>query len=131
MTAHPFHYDMPSQRISDSEIVVQKVCLKMIAKLFPDTRVAAVPNAGKRSRWEQGRAKAEGMSKGFPDLILVGGAGLRIIHPVVAFVELKAKAAMTPEQKDWLLFLVDCGHNCGVFRSDETLAAKMKDWGFR
>lgn len=128
--AYPYHYDMPSQRISDSEIVVQKQCLDMIAKLFPHTRVAAVPNGQKRTRWQQQRAKAEGMSRGFPDLILVGGPG----HPLmakVAFIELKAKAAMTDEQKDWLQFLMACGHNCGVFRSDRTLEAKLREWGFR
>jgi hypothetical protein len=132
---YTFHYDMPSQRVSDSEIVVQKQCLDMIAKLFPHTRVAAVPNGQKRTRWQQQQAKREGMSKGFPDLILTGSkfptSDRSDLFPVVAFVELKAKAAMTPEQKDWLLFLMDCGHNCGVFRSDRTLEAKMRSWGFQ
>lgn len=134
---YPFHYDMPSQRISDSEIVVQKQCLAMIAKLFPKTRVASVPNGQKRTRWQGQRAKAEGMSKGFPDLVLVGSyrrpihSELDAVGPLTAFVEIKAKAPMTDEQKDWLLFLMDCGHNCGVFRSDSTLEAKLRLWGFR
>jgi hypothetical protein len=133
---YPFHYDMPRLRISDSEIVVQKQCLDMIARLFPRTRVAAVPNGQKRTRWQQMQAKREGMSAGFPDLILVGpsckdGNYNPPFQPVTAFVELKAQAPMTQEQKDWLLFLMDCGHNCGVFRSDVTLEAKMREWGFR
>jgi hypothetical protein len=135
MDKYPFHYDMPSQRIADSEIAVQKQCLDMIAKLFPHTRVAAVPNGQKRTRWQQQQAKREGMSAGFPDLIITGsrrssnsnmGAG-----PLSAYIEIKANAPMTQEQKDWLMFLMDCGHNCGVFRSDVTLEAKMREWGFR
>jgi hypothetical protein len=131
--AYQFHYDMPSRRISDSEIVVQKQCLDMIAKLFPNTRVAAIPNGQKRTPWQAQRAKAEGMSKGFCDLILVGRSWEEPYQhkALVAFVEIKAKESMTPEQKDWLLFLMDCGHNCGVFRSDRTLEAKMRSWGFQ
>ena len=139
--AYPFHYDMPSQRISDSEIVVQKQCLAMIAKLFPKSRVASIPNGQKRSRWQAQRAKAEGMSKGFCDLVLVGSHPVSMlnnngsydssVYPLAAFIEIKAKAPMTPEQKDWLLFLMDCGHHCGVFRSDATLEQKLREWGFR
>jgi hypothetical protein len=131
---YPFHYDMPSQRISDSEIVVQKQCLDMIAKLFPNTRVAAVPNGQKRTRWQAMQAKREGMSAGFPDLIITGRAlrkGWSTPLPISAYIECKANAPMTAEQKDWLMFLMDCGHNCGVFRSDLTLEAKMREWGFR
>jgi hypothetical protein len=114
---YTFHYDMPSQRVSDSEIVVQKQCLDMIAKLFPHTRVAAVPNGQKRTRWQQQQAKREGMSKGFPDLILTGSK-----FPT------SDRSDLFP---DWLMFMMECGHNCGVFRSDRTLEAKMREWGFR
>jgi hypothetical protein len=98
---------MPSVRIADSEIVVQKQCLDMIAKLFPHTRVAAVPNGQKRTRWQQQQAKREGMSAGFPDLIIVSDQQIMStpFKPVSAFVEIKAKAPMTEEQKDWLMFL--------------------------
>ena len=143
---HPFHYDMPAVRISDSEIVVQKQCLDMIAKLFPNTRVAAVPNGGKRTRWQQQQAKREGVSAGFPDLVLVGDRWAPmlsatppefpkptayVLRPVVAFPEIKAKASLTAEQTDWLTFMAECGHHCGVFRSDRTLEEAMRKWGFR
>jgi hypothetical protein len=144
MAEYPFHYDMPSVRISDSEIVVQKQCLAMIARLFPHTRVAAVPNGSKRTIWQQQQAKREGVSAGFPDLILVGsnkvfhapwGSSVNELEvtpaPLVAFPEIKAKAPMSTEQKEWLVFMMECGHNCGVFRSDVTLEAAMRKWGFR
>ena len=136
---YPFHYDMPAVRISDSEIAVQKQCLDMIAKLFPNTRVAAVPNGQKRTRWQQQQAKREGISAGFPDLILVGRRVVlatipgrpTITQPLSAYVEIKANAPLTIEQKVWLSDLYDMGHYCGVFRSDRTLEAKMREWGFR
>jgi hypothetical protein len=123
---HPFHYDMPRVRISDSEIVIQKACRDMIAKVFPKTRVAAVPNGQKRTRWQQQQAKREGVSAGFPDLILVGDR-----PGLVAFPEIKAKAVMSEEQREWLVFMCVSGHNCGVFRNPETLMFKMREWGFR
>lgn len=140
MADYPFHYDMPAVRISDSEIAVQKQCLDMIAKLFPNTRVAAVPNGQKRTRWQQMQAKREGMSKGFLDLVVIGEKWVRIgsgeqsflvVRPAVAFVEIKAAGTLTAEQRDWLDFLVVAGHHCGVFRSDRTLEVKLREWGFR
>jgi hypothetical protein len=129
MSGHslPFHYDMPRVRISDSEIVIQKACRDMIAKVFPKTRVAAVPN-GTNIRSMAGRMKArrEGLSAGFPDLILVGDR-----PGLVAFPEIKAKAVMSEEQREWLVFMCVSGHNCGVFRNPETLMLKMREWGFR
>lgn len=131
--SYPFHYDMPKVRISDSEIVVQKACLDMIAKVFPKTRVAAVPNGARLvTHAARRKAKTEGMSAGFPDLILVGQSAMNpISRPLVAFPEIKALAAMTEEQKDWLVFMCLAGHNCGVFRSPETLMFKMREWGFQ
>lgn len=139
---YPFHYDMPKVRISDSEIVIQKACRDMIARVFPKTKVAAVPN-GTHIRSMAGRMKAkrEGLSAGFPDLILVGPErGVQVPHPagwteqripLVAFPEIKALTPLTDEQKEWLMFLMECGHNCGVFRSPETLMFKMREWGFQ
>ena len=132
---YPFHYDMPSVRIADSEIAVQKACLDMIARVFPNTRVAAVPNGQKRTRWQQQQAKREGISAGFPDLIIVSrtpdfGSGVTGL-PIVAFPEIKANAPLTIEQKVWLSDLYDMGHFCGVFRNDKTLELKMREWGFR
>jgi len=128
---HPFHYDMPSVRISDSEIVVQKACRDMIAKVFRNTRVAAVPNGQKRTRWQQSQAKREGLSAGFPDLVIVGSLERLYPAPLVAFVEIKANSPLTTEQKDWLTFMAVAGHHCGVFRSPDTLMDAMRAWGFR
>src|SRR6476646_11108789 len=114
--SYPFHYDLPRVRTCDSEIAIQKDCLNMIARVFPKTRVAAVPNGARLvTHHARRKAKIEGMSAGFPDIILVGMGGHPIQRPLVAFPEMKAKAPMTQEQKDWLMFMMECGHNCGVF----------------
>ena len=130
---YPFHYDPPKVRISDSEIVVQQICLASIAKMFPRTRcrVAAVPNGSKRTRWQQQQAKKEGVSAGFPDLVIVGKIERLYPAPLVAFPEIKALAPLTEEQREWLTFMTECGHFCGVFRSDQTLCDKLREWGFR
>lgn len=124
---YPFHYDMPKVRVCDSEIAIQKACRDMIARVFPKTRVAAVPN-GTHIRSMAGRMKAkrEGLSAGFPDLIVLGH-----VPNLVAFPEIKALAPMSDEQKEWLVWMCLAGHNCGVFRSPETLMFKMREWGFR
>ena len=128
---YPFHYDMPKVRTCDSEIAIQKACRDMIARVFPKTRVAAVPN-GTHIRSMAGRMKAkrEGLSAGFPDLILVGNHVIGHA-PIVAFPEIKANAPLSEEQKDWLVFMALGGHRCGVFRSHETLMFKMREWGFQ
>jgi hypothetical protein len=135
MADYPFHYDPPKVRISDAEIVVQKACLRMIPIFFPRSRAAAVPNGQKRTRWQQQRAKAEGMAAGFTDMLVIGPAGITeglFTQPGrTAFIEVKALAPLTPEQRDWLDFLHACGHHCGVFRSDRTLELKLREWGFQ
>lgn len=132
MPEYPFHYDPPRVRISDSEIVVQKTMLRSIATMFRHTRVAAVPNGQKRTRWQAQRAKAEGMSAGFPDLVITGRGSINNVwQPLVAFCETKALTALTPEQREWLDFLHNNGHHVGVFRSDQTLCDKLREWGFR
>jgi hypothetical protein len=125
MPDYSFHYDPPKVRISDSEIVIQKACLRSIAVMLPGCRAAAIPNGQKRTVWQAARAKAEGMSAGFPDLVVVGMAQR------TAYCEIKATSQLTLEQRAWLNFLHECGHFCGVFRSDQTLVDKLREWGFR
>jgi hypothetical protein len=119
-----YHYDLPS--VADegaSEIAIQKSCRDRVARQFPGCVVVAVPNAGKRSRWAAGRVRAEGLSKGFPDMMVLAPGR-------IAFVEVKAKGALDAEQHDWLEALHGWGHPCGVFRSQDSLAAKLTEWGF-
>jgi hypothetical protein len=133
MPDYSFHYDPPKVRISDSEIVVQKTMLRTIAICLPGSIAFAVPNAAKRSRWAAAHAKREGLLKGAPDLVVMGPSNMSLgeFAPLSAFIEVKAKSSLTPEQLAFHEAAIKMGHYCGVFRSDQTLIDKLKEWGFR
>lgn len=124
----PYPYDMPRVAPAGaSELLIQRLCRDAVAKVF-GAESWAIPNAGKRTRWAAGRAKAEGMKTGAPDLLIVGrgrNAGR------VAFVEIKAKGTVSEEQHALLSDLVREGHDCGVFRSPDTLVDAMRGWGWK
>ncbi|WP_198094335.1 VRR-NUC domain-containing protein [Novosphingopyxis sp. YJ-S2-01] len=105
---------------------IQASCKKRVEASF-DAIMVAVPNGGKRSRWAAAQAKREGMRKGFPDTVIIGGLRNR---GKVAFVEFKASSSLSTEQRDLLTTLHEAGHQCGVFRSQDTLADKLVDWGW-
>jgi hypothetical protein len=132
MADYPFHYDPPKLRISDSEIVVQKTMLRTVAIVFRQTIAFAVPNAAKRSQWAAAHAKREGMLKGAADLVITSPGNVdNEYYPLVAFIEAKATTSLTPEQLAFLNAMHKMGHYCGVFRSDQTLVDKLKEWGFQ
>jgi hypothetical protein len=120
-----FHYDLPAVADPGDELAIQ-VRLKARCKMLaPTMRLVAVPNGGKRTAFAAGRAKAEGLSKGFCDLIAMGPGGQ------VAFLEIKQKSgSLSVEQTDWLNWLHNQGFNCGVFRSVQTAVDALIVWGF-
>jgi hypothetical protein len=70
-------------------------------KKYPELiSLAAIPNGGHRHKAVAGKLKAEGVSAGFPDIILTcprhGYHGL--------FIEMKVRKGgrVSPEQKEWL-----------------------------
>ena len=81
-------------------------------------RIFAIPNGGWRSRATAARLKAEGVSKGVPDLF---------IPALNLWVEMKRSkdGRLSPDQKDWLKYLeTECGHATLVCYGAED--AKMK-----
>lgn len=117
-----FPYEAASARSHDDEHKLQVAVLGRLARVAPDIRVIAVPNAGKRSAYSAHRAKAEGLAKGFPDIhpIWAGGS---------AYIELKAKANLSPEQHVWLNRLHAMGHPCAVLRSPDSVVAFLRSLG--
>lgn len=105
-----------------SEISIQAAIVKSLPLLLP-CMVAAVPNGTYiASKAGRGKAKQEGLSTGYPDLIIDGcgpNAGK------VFRAEIKAAKPVTPAQFDKLNDLTTAGHQCGVFRSLPTLAAHL------
>ena len=126
--SYPFHYDPPSIAPDRArEIVIQAACKLKVEAEF-EARFVAVPNgtytASHRAR---AGAKREGVSKGFPDAIIVGTGRNR---GRTAFAEFKAKGAMSPWQLAWLTALHEDGHDCGLFRSEQTLADWLRQRGW-
>jgi hypothetical protein len=82
----------------------------------------AIPNAGKRTKWERGRLLAEGMKAGVPDVCLP----VRTRYFGALWIEHKTKTGvLSPEQKVWHGLLKSCGHNVIVSRSFEESRAAV------
>jgi len=60
----------------------------------------ATPNGGLRNKVVAGKLKAEGVSKGFPDLTIFLPTG-------ILYIEMKRKkgSSISPEQKAWIEYL--------------------------
>lgn len=131
--AAPWHFDEPhvardAYGRKVSEISIQAAIVTSLPLIVP-CMVAAVPNgtfiASKAGR---GKAKREGLSTGYPDLIIDG------IGPNAGKVfraEIKAGKPVTIAQFDKLNELTAAGHMCGVFRSLSTLAAHLMANGWK
>jgi len=120
-----YHYDPPSLAPrSASEIVIQASCRKRVERTFR-ARMVAVPNGTFiASMAGRGKAQREGLSKGFPDCIIIGegpNAGK------IAFAEIKAAGSLSVEQDGWLTTLTMNGHQAGCFRSQDTLAQFLSE----
>ena len=81
----------------------------------PAVDIVAVPNAGRRTKWEVAKRKREGMKAGALDLFCTWQGG------GVAFLEFK-NGTEDPDdnQRDRLNLYTRQGHNCGVFRQAGT-----------
>lgn len=70
----------------------------------PAVSIVAVPNAGRRTRWEARQRVREGMAKGFPDVLCFWKG------PGVAAIEFKApKGRLSIDQVEWIQRLSDMG----------------------
>jgi hypothetical protein len=125
---YPFHYDMPRVAPQNaSEVAIQASCKMRVETQF-GAMFIAIPNGGKRGFHGQRLIKQEGVKKGAPDAIIIG---LRPNDGKVVFAEFKAGTSLSKEQYILLDDLSRAGHCCGVFRSQDTLAAKMTEWGWK
>lgn len=120
-----FHIDPPAAADPGDEAGIQVRLRSRLRTYAPQIKLIAVPNAGKRSAWEANARKAEGMAKGFCDLIALAPGGR------VAFLELKAKkGTLSREQHETLNWLTLAGFNCGCFNSVESAMRALREWGF-
>jgi len=126
--SYPFHYDMPKVAPDNaSEVSIQASCKMRVESAF-QAMFVAVPNGGKRGWFGQAQVKREGIKKGFPDAIIVGHGPNK---GRVAFAEIKARGSLSLEQQAILEHLQRNGHQVGLFRSQDTLDAKLREWGWK
>lgn len=102
-----------------SEHAEQVTFVQWFRRQHPGVRIFAIPNGGARSDVVGGKLKAEGVSKGVPDLY-VPEWGL--------WIEMKRTkgGALSPEQKDWIAYLKGIGHTVIVGRGAEDAIANVK-----
>jgi hypothetical protein len=113
----------PKDKLAQDEDARQAEFLRLLPYVAPSLLVWAVPNAGRRTRWEAAKRKREGMRKGALDLTITWNHGS-------AYAEFKDGRDMpTEDQRDVLNRLYRQGHRCGVFRTAECLFAHLHEWG--
>lgn len=109
----PWHID-PRDNDPRDEDARQQAFLRDARIICPGVDIFAVPNAGRRSRWEVAKRKREGMRAGVLDLVAESRGG-------VAFLEFKDGRAMpNANQRERLNRYYEHGQHCGVFRQEQS-----------
>jgi hypothetical protein len=112
---------LPTEHEEQREIVF------WFRRKFSDVRIFAIPNGGWRSRATAAKLKAEGVSRGVPDLF-VPAWGL--------WIEMKRSdgGRLSPDQKSWHLYLASIGQTVLVCHGAEDakrqIDAHIKAAGF-
>lgn len=85
----------------------QRDFVRWFKKRHPTVKIAAIPNGGARNKSVAAKLKAEGVSKGVPDLI---------IPAWFTWIEMKRikGSSVSAEQKEWMQYLTQAGYQCFV-----------------
>jgi hypothetical protein len=109
----------------------QREFVRWFRQTYLGVRIFSIPNGGARSPSVAGRLKAEGVSKGVPDLYIPAWR---------VWVEMKRTkgGSVSPEQKDWRKYLESIGDFVIVGKGNEDaqmqIIARAKthgDWTLR
>lgn len=112
---------LPTEHEEQREIVF------WFRRKFSDVRIFAIPNGGWRSRATAAKLKAEGVSRGVPDLF-VPAWGM--------WIEMKRSdgGRLSPDQKSWHLYLASIGQTVlvchGAEEAKRQIDAHIKAAGF-
>jgi hypothetical protein len=126
-----FHHDLNSVADDGDEHALQVRLRGRMRIVAPGVKLVAASNGAKMSAWSALQMKAEGMSKGYPDLVALwsNGSGENAV-PGIAYLELKKRGgSLRPEQIYWLNWLHNAGFPCGCFRSVETAVEFLRRAG--
>lgn len=121
------------------ESVLQRACVAWFRRNYPDYALLlfAVPNGGGRSKVEAGIMKAEGVTAGVSDMILLMPSydyhALCIEFKCVktSFIDGKVKKTKTyqsAEQKAWQAAAEDAGNKYAVVRSLDEFANLIEEY---
>ena len=110
---------MTAERIP-TEHEEQREFVRWFRQGYKGIRIFAIPNGGQRSMAAAARLKVEGVSPGVPDLF---------IPEWRLWVEMKRSkgGTLSPEQRDWIAYLDDCGYQCIVGRGFEDAKRQIED----
>ena len=121
------------------ESVLQRACVAWFRRNYPEhkRRLFAVPNGGGRSKVEAGIMKAEGVTAGVSDMILLlpnyyyHGLCIEFKCVKTSFVDGKVKRTKTyqsPEQKAWQADVEDAGYKYAVVRDQDEFANLIEEY---
>lgn len=101
-----------------TEHEIQREFVKWFRQTFKGVRIFAIPNGGYRGKSQAMKLKAEGVSKGVPDLFC---------PELYLWIEMKREKGgiVSPEQKDWLEYLGTVGYKTMVCRGLEDAKAQV------
>lgn len=120
---HPGIYVEAKDKGAESEEARQAAFVALMRRTSPACRVVAIPNAGKRTRWEQGKAKREGLLSGEPDVAVAWA-------DATARIEFKdARSMPTPNQVEALNWYHLHGHPVAVCRTADGAMAWLRSVG--
>lgn len=95
-----------------SEHLEQVQFIQWIKRNHPGHRIFAIPNGGTRSKAVGAKLKAEGVSRGVPDLF---------IPSLKLFIEMKKTKGSTtsPEQMAWIGYLRSVGYHAEICKGKD------------
>lgn len=101
-----------TKEIIPSEHFEQREVVSWFRKKYKGVRIFAIPNGGYRARSTAAKLKAEGVSRGVPDLF---------VPQCNLWVEMKRVKGgrLSPEQRDWIEYLRKVGNTVLVCHGAE------------
>ena len=116
-----------SELMRHIESIIQQNCVKWFRLQYPKLALLlfAVPNGGARRRIEGGIMKAEGVTRGVSDLLLLFPAK----HYHGLCIEMKTeKGKQQPSQKIWQRAVEDAGYKYIICRSFEDFMEQINGY---
>jgi hypothetical protein len=109
-----------------SEHIIQARLLKILVwAARPEIKIVSVPNAGKRSFIAAAKLKAEGMTAGIPDLMVL----FPIDQGAIAWLEMKTRSgSLSTVQLGFKAWCERSGHRWAMARSVDEALDVLRGW---